>query len=182
MGSGIPELVGSSLALGGSTKNNILLIGDGSLAFNIQELSTIKFHNIAASIFVICNDGYSSIRNTLSTFLEGRLNGVSPETGVWMPSVFDYANTYKFNYLKLKTNSNNLRDQLATILSKSGQNIVEVMIDPSQEMSPTQGFRDSGEGKFVATPLYAMNPALSKDQEELMSKFIPRPIASVATI
>lgn len=173
MGSGIPELVGSSLALSESTKNNILLIGDGSLAFNIQELSTIKFHNIPSTIFVICNNGYSSIRNTLSTFLEGRLNGVSPETGVWMPSVYDYSNSYKFNYFKLKTHSNNLRDDISEILSKSGQNIVEVLIDPNQEMAPSQGFRDSGGGKFVAAPLYAMNPILSKDQENLMSRFIP---------
>ena len=72
MGSGLPELIGAYHgyvdANGVPPKKNILLVGDGSIAFNVQELLTVTSHDIPCIIFVFNNSGYLSIRTTLDTF------------------------------------------------------------------------------------------------------------------
>ena len=67
MGSGLPEAVGACLA--GNRRRTICLVGDGSLQLNIQELQTILHHKLPVKIFVLCNEGYTSIRATQDGFL-----------------------------------------------------------------------------------------------------------------
>ena len=59
MGSGLAEAIGACLASG--KNNTILLCGDGSLQLNIQELQTIKHHNLPIKLFIINNADYLSI-------------------------------------------------------------------------------------------------------------------------
>jgi len=176
MGSGLPELIGSwSSDLENSRMNNryILLVGDGSLAFNVQELSTIIANSIPAHIFVICNEGYSSIRNTLDQFLDKRHYGVSPSSGVPLPSVQSLASAYGFSYHSLSYESKpDLSNVVHTIIKQASPSINQVLVDPSQIISPVQGFRANSEGAFSASPLYQMNPQLSSDLEQLFSRFI----------
>ena len=47
MGSGIPQAIGSAL----SGEESFCFIGDGSMQFNIQELQTIKHHNLTLQSF-----------------------------------------------------------------------------------------------------------------------------------
>lgn len=74
MGSGLPEAIGASFAA--PTKLVSCLIGDGSLMLNLQELQTIRHHNLNIKIFVINNGGYLAIRQTQAGFLGGRFAGV----------------------------------------------------------------------------------------------------------
>ena len=173
MGSGIPELIGTwSATRSNKNAKYILLVGDGSLAFNIQDLSTIKYLGINCHIFVICNSGYSSIRNTLDSFLEGRHNGVSEESGVLLPEVKSYASSYGFKYHRLDFYNFQRKNLINEIIANNHQSISEVIINPKQIISPTQGFRKQNDGTFKASPLYQMNPELSKDIESLLSTFI----------
>ena len=42
---------------------------------NLQELQTIKTYNYNATIFVMNNNGYASIRATQNNYFDGRLVG-----------------------------------------------------------------------------------------------------------
>jgi acetolactate synthase-1/2/3 large subunit len=176
MGSGLPELIGSWASDSENSRIHnryILLVGDGSLAFNIQELSTIMANSIPAHIFVVCNEGYSSIRNTLNQFLDKRHHGVSPSSGVPLPSIQNLANTYGFSYHSLSHESKpNLGNIIHTIINKALPSVNQVLVDPLQIISPVQGFRENSEGSFSASPLYQMDPQLSPDLEQLFSRFI----------
>jgi acetolactate synthase-1/2/3 large subunit len=87
MGSGLPEAIGACLARSG--RITTCLIGDGSLMFNLQELSTIKHLNLPIKIFVLNNGGYLAIRHTQDSFLEGRYHGTGKEdlSIPWLSSV-----------------------------------------------------------------------------------------------
>ena len=173
MGSGIPELIGTwSATRATKDAKYVLLVGDGSLAFNIQDLATIKFLDINCHIFVICNSGYSSIRNTLDSFLEGRHFGVSEESGVPLPEVKSIASTYGFQYNLLDLNNFQRKNFIKEIIINSKQTISEVVVNPKQVIAPSQGFRKQNDGTFRASPLYQMNPELSVEIESLLSTFI----------
>ncbi len=175
MGSGLPELIGSWSATRFSESHGyeyILLVGDGSLPFNIQELSTIKYLGIPAKIFIISNNGYSSIRNTQKAFLDGRYYGVSPSSGVWLPDISSYASTYGFIYHKLDSSVTPISQRILEIIMSDSPALVEVVVNPFQEISPVQGFRPDKDGNFKPSPLSAMNPILSDIEEKLFSRFL----------
>lgn len=59
MGYDLPAAIGAAVA--NPDKKIICYTGDGSIMMNIQELQTIKTHNLPIRIFIIRNDGYSKI-------------------------------------------------------------------------------------------------------------------------
>jgi acetolactate synthase-1/2/3 large subunit len=173
MGSGIPEAIGASSVQTSPAERHILLIGDGSLQFNVQELATIYACGLSLKIFVMCNEGYSSIRITQKQFLENRFLGVSESTGIFLPAVADLASTYRMEYFTLKS-PQNICHEINKILESDGPALIEVLIDPNQLISPTQGFRSNKDGTFSPSPLHSMNPALSTEDEMLLTKWISK--------
>lgn len=176
MGSGIPELIGAwsaSKYQENIQKRFILLVGDGSLAFNVQDLSTLVSQGIPAHIFVIANNGYSSIRNTQEQFLDGRHHGVSPSSGVSLPTIKSYAHSYRLEYNCLHNGAvTGLTKQIYSIITSTHPSINEVQVDPNQKISPIQGFRLQPNGSYSPSPLYQMNPELSSDYEAIFSQFL----------
>ena len=68
MGFGLPGAIGASIA---SNNGSVLCInGDGAMMFNLQELQTIKHHNLPIKIIVFSNDGYLSIKHTQKILLK----------------------------------------------------------------------------------------------------------------
>jgi acetolactate synthase-1/2/3 large subunit len=98
MGSGLPEAIGACLARDG--RLTTCLIGDGSLMFNLQELSTIKHLNLPIKIFVLNNGGYLAIRHTQDSFLEGRYHGTGKED-LALPKIQNIAACFGLNYAPL---------------------------------------------------------------------------------
>ena len=94
MGSGLPQSVGAAL----SGKNKVFcFIGDGSMQFNIQELQTIKHHNLNITIFLINNSGYQAIIDTQNAYFNGNKFGVNAESGLSfkLPKII---NAYQISY------------------------------------------------------------------------------------
>jgi len=61
MGYSLPASIGASLA---TDRNIKVIIGDGSLMMNLQDLQTIKDLNLPIEIYVINNGGYGMLRQT----------------------------------------------------------------------------------------------------------------------
>jgi len=164
MGSGLPELIGSYLGLAlaslSAPKYNILLVGDGSIAFNVQELLTLTGLNIPFTIFVFNNSGYLSIRNTLDSFLGGRYNGVDKGSGLPLYSISSLASIHGVDYHHI-----NSIEALASYLGflrrhPSTRNIVEIMVSPTQLIGPVQKFEIDSKGNGRPLPLAFMHPEL----------------------
>ena len=131
MGYGLPASIG---AYYGSKKPIICIEGDGSIMMNLQELETIKYHDIPIVIIIINNNGYLSIRLTQNSFFNGNLVATDQDSGVSIPSFKKLASCFDFSYHKIENN-----DQIDKILSSinlSKRSIIEVFADPNEIHEP----------------------------------------------
>jgi acetolactate synthase I/II/III large subunit len=161
MGSGLPESVGATFA---NNKGRIIcLVGDGSFQFNIQELQTILHYNLDVKIFVFNNGGYLSIRHTQAEFLNHNFIGSSAKGGMSLPNYQKISNAYKIPSTRA-TSNHELEDKIQWSLSQPGPVMCEIMIDPSQEIIPSQGFVKNPDGTGFPRPLEDMYPYLDRDE------------------
>ena len=165
MGYSIPASVGVYFA--NPKLNPIIVIGEGSLHTNMQELAVIRKHNIPVKIFVINNDGYLCIKQTQDKFFEGRQWGVSESTGIYFADIAKIANTFEIEYYKVDNNKD-LYDLIPTIHNKQNPVIIECMSQTKLDVLPAQGFKPDG----TQGGLHEMLPLLSKEEleEEMIVK------------
>lgn len=162
MGFAVPASIGVSLA--DKNKNVLVFTGDGSFNTNIQELATIRNHNLPIKIFVWNNDGYLSIMNTQKKFYEGRIYGTSSTTGLWFPSLKKIADSYDFQYYKFDKNID-LRTNIEEILIRREPTIIEIICQKEQEIVPSLMLKkDLQTGYNLQCGLHDMYPFLSQDE------------------
>jgi len=155
MGTGIPQGIGVAKAVAGSQV--VVLCGDGSFQFNVQELQTIVQEQLNMKILVFNNDGYVSIRGTQEQFLGSRFLGSAREGKLTIPSIEAVTKAYGLNFTSI-SNRNDLCLNMKHFLSSEGPGICEIAIRPDQQISPRQGFALQTDGKYVAEPLTRMAP------------------------
>jgi acetolactate synthase-1/2/3 large subunit len=161
MGWALPASIGVAKA---GAKNVICIVGDGSFMSNVQELATIKEHNLPIKIVVLNNKGYLSIKNTQEKFYEGRVHGVNNETGLWFPEFLELAQTFRINATKVWCVSV-MEKYFPNIFSKRGPWLINCSCTSNQQILPSQSFKN---GKQA--PLHDMLPFLS--DEELAAEMI----------
>jgi acetolactate synthase-1/2/3 large subunit len=76
MGAAIPLAIGAAFAAPG--REVVVITGDGSFGFQVQHLPTIWEYGLRIYIFVLCNDGYLSVKGGQDKFCERRRIGVEP--------------------------------------------------------------------------------------------------------
>ncbi|MGD1069417.1 MAG: thiamine pyrophosphate-binding protein [Bryobacteraceae bacterium] len=159
MGHDLPAAIGAAVAREG--KRVVCLAGDGSMQFNIQELQTIKHHQLPVKIFVLNNNGYLSIRTTQSTFFK-KMIGESPESGVSFPDFVRVAAAYGIPSCRIETAGD--LGSIQGLLDAPGPMLCEVMIDPAQEFEPRLKSRQLADGTMVSPALEDMYPFLDRDE------------------
>lgn len=160
MGWALPAAIGVSMA---SNQQVISIIGDGSFMSNIQELATVKQHELNIKFVILNNDGYLSIKNTQTKYFEGRVHGTSAETGLWFPSFKNIAVAFGMNFVDMRLASD--LKHFPEILSKKGPCIIDCRCKIDQEILPAQALKN---GKQAG--LHDMTPFLS--DEELAKEMI----------
>ena len=131
MGKGLPMAIGACVANG---KNPVICMeGDGSIMMNIQELQTMKHHNLPLKIFLFNNGVYYSIRNTMKSYF-GKVFAADSESGVSVPNWKKLIEGFGVKYEKIKSK----RDlyKIGRILNFDGPIFCELVIDPEQKMLP----------------------------------------------
>ena len=93
MGYSLPGAIGATLATG---RRVIVIVGDGSLMMNLQDLQTIKDYNLPINIFVVNNGGYGMIRQTQKDWPEFLDQGVASDFKI--PDVQSIAHTFGIKY------------------------------------------------------------------------------------
>ena len=163
MGWAVPASIGVAKA---GAKNVICIVGDGSFMSNMQELATIREHDLNIKIIILNNRGYLSIKNTQSRFYNGRVHGVNADTGVWFPNFEEVARTFRIDSER-SFSIPTLDKHLPMIFRLNRPYILDVLCTENQQILPSQSLKD---GKQM--PLHNMAPFLSDEElaAEMMVK------------
>ena len=161
MGYDLPAAIGACAAL--SKQPVICLAGDGSLQMNIQELQTIVTHDLPIKLFVLNNNGYSSIRQTQDAFFEGRYVGCDPCSGVRFPDIRKVARAYGLS-TELIADQDKMKGQIQGVLAARGPVVCEVMLSTTQRFMPRVSSEKKPDGTVVSKPLEDMYPFLPRDE------------------
>ena len=161
MGYDLPGAIGACIASG--RQKIVCLAGDGSLQMNLQELQTIAHHRLPIKIFVLNNDGYHSMRQTIGNFFGGLKVGYDPESGVSFPDMERLAYAYRIPYRRCSTHGE-LDAAIAGTLSGDSPFLCEVMLALDQPFAPKQASMSLPDGRIVSRPLEDLAPFLDRDE------------------
>lgn len=167
MGYDLPAAIGACIAA--DKKDVICIAGDGSIMMNLQELQTVKHYNLPIKIFVLNNDGYSSIRQTQRNFFGEKLVACSANSGVSVPDFAKIAAAFELPSVKIE-NSDNLESEIKAALATKGPLICEIMLDHDYIFQPKLSSEKLPDGRIISKPLEDMFPFL--DREEFESNMI----------
>jgi acetolactate synthase-1/2/3 large subunit len=153
--------------IGACAANNygktIVITGDGSLQMNIQEFATIKLHNLPVKVFIFNNNGYLLIRQTQKNFMNNRLFGEGPESGVWCPDSLKIAEAYGMKGGRIDS-TDNIDDKIREVLEYEGPVICDVMTPEWQLIIPRVSSDKLPDGSLVSRKYEDMFPYLSEEE------------------
>jgi acetolactate synthase-1/2/3 large subunit len=170
MGNGLPASIGACLACG--RKRTICIDADGGIQFNIQEFATIVQLKLPIKIFVLNNQGYSSIRTSQLRYFN-RLTGADKSSGLELPDICKVAEAYGFPTRRI-TESKDLADKIKEVLALPGVVVCEVLTPPDEPRAPSMMSVQKPGGGMISKPLEDLWPFL--DRQEFLSNMIIPPI------
>ncbi len=162
MGSGLPQAIGAALS---EEKKVFCFIGDGSMQFNIQELQTIKHHNLNIIIFLINNSGYQAIIDTQNSYFNGNKFGVDNESGLSLPDFEKVVKAYNISYELFSSDYELSESELERICQEDkNPKVIEILVKPNTPMYPTlsSGREDETTLMKKLPGIVAMDPQLPK--------------------
>ncbi len=165
-------LAGAIGAYYGRRKPVVVIVGDGSIMMNIQELQTISHHNLPIKIFVINNNVYSVIRTRQEDQFRSRTIGTDPSNGVSCPDFKTVAECFKLGYVKI-TKKEMLTKQLHCVYEMDGPVLCEVMCVEDQRYLHSAYTRNAKK-RIVRRPLEDQSPFLPR--ETFLSEMVVEPI------
>lgn len=156
-------VAGIGACLANKRKRTIVITGDGSLQMNLQEFATIKHNNLPLKIFIFNNNGYLLIRHTQKNFMEGRLLGEGPETGVWCPDALKIAKAYGIKGVRISS-ADEVTRKIREVMEYKGPVICDVMTPEWQLIIPRISSEKKADGTLVSKPYEDMYPYLSRPE------------------
>jgi acetolactate synthase-1/2/3 large subunit len=159
MGYDLPAAIGAALEAKG--RPVVCLSGDGSIMMNLQELETLRYHQLPIKLFIIQNEGYASIKNTQSNFFNGRMTASTACSGVSVPDFLRVAEAFGLPACRID-DATGLKDALAKVLATEGPVVCEVKVNPNYSFSPKLSARQLPDGSMVSPSLEDMAPFLER--------------------
>lgn len=150
-------------------KSTVVVTGDGSFQMNIQELATIAHNKLPVKIFIFNNNGYLLIRHTQNNFMEGRMIGEGPDSGVWCPDALKIAKAYGIHGVRIDS-VHGLEEKIKEVMDFDGPVICDVMTPEQQLLIPRVASDKLPDGRLVSRPYEDMFPFL--DRDELISNMV----------
>jgi acetolactate synthase I/II/III large subunit len=160
MGYDLPAAIGAAWAA--PERRIICLSGDGSFMMNMQELQSIFAQKLNIKIFLLNNQGYSSIKQTQTAFFPDNMFGCDPASGVTFPDFSALAAAFKLPVHRAATHAE-LPEVLARVLAAPGPQFCEITLNPVQGFAPKLSSRKLDDGRMVSSPLHDMAPFLSRE-------------------
>lgn len=161
-----PGAVG--VAAAASQQEVYCITGDGSFQMNLQELQTINHYKLPIKFILFSNNGYLLMRHTQNNFMDGRLIGESPSTGVSFAPFDKVADTFGLGYMRIASLAE-LDLKLEELFAYKGSLICEVMTPSNQLLIPRVSSKKLEDGTMISMPYDDMFPFLSRDEYEANS-------------
>ncbi|MFA6547746.1 MAG: thiamine pyrophosphate-binding protein [Candidatus Magasanikbacteria bacterium] len=161
MGYDLPAAIGACFA--NDKKRVILITGDGSIMMNIQELQTIKHHNLPIKVFLLNNQGYLAIRNTQNSFFGGDLEASDPSSGVSFPDFRKVVAAFGIQYSRIKDHKG-IEKKIDKVLKSKGPVVCEINMSAFQPLIPKVYSMKNSDGTMDSKPLEDMFPFLKRDE------------------
>jgi acetolactate synthase-1/2/3 large subunit len=158
MGFGLPGAIGACFAH--DQRPVILIIGDGSLMMNLQEMQTVVHHKLPIKMFLYANDAYLTIKHT-QTGLFGRFAGSGRSTGVSCPDFTKIAAAFGIPSFRL-SDWKDVDGTIQQVLGTEGPVLCEIIMDPLQPLVPKLSFSIQEDGTLVSPPLEDLYPFLPR--------------------
>ena len=161
MGYSIAAAIGAAVSLN-SKKEIIAIIGDGSVQMNIQEIENIKNYKLPIKMFIIDNQGYGMVKQTIDTWLKKNYVGCDKFSGLSIPNFLKVFNSYGIKSVEIKNNFE-LDKKIKQVLNFKGPIMCNVKVSPNARIVPKlkPGF-----------PLHDMLPSLSRNEIDEQMKII----------
>jgi len=157
MGYGLPGAIGASFT--DLSRPIICLHCDGGMMMNLQELQTIKHHNLPIKLIIFNNDGYLMIKHTQKMLFNGAYNGVNANTGLSLPDFKKISEAFNFPYYSIKT-WKDYDKNIKKFLYGNDIAVCEVFMNPEQEFIPKVKGIKKIDGNIFAPPIEEMSPLL----------------------
>ena len=169
MGFDLPAAIGACFANG--KKPVVALAGDGSIMMNLQELQTIKHHNLPIKIFVINNDGYISMKQTQGNFFNGRLTAADSTSGLTCPDFTKVANGFGIKSIKIEK-PEEIDEKIKYVLNCTEPVVCEIIAEKHYIFQPKLSSRKLEDGTMISSRLEDMFPFLDRDEfnEDMISE------------
>ena len=169
MGYGLAGAIGAAIA--NPNKRVIHIEGDGGFSQNLQELATVSVRRPNLKIFLMCNNGYASIRMTQKNYFGGNYLGCDTESGLGFPNWSDLARAYGIGITRVApgrlTDSENL-----SFLESTEPHIFLIDLHPEQSFLPKISSRINELGSMESEPLFEISPHLPMEVSQKVFRYI----------
>ena len=137
---------------------------------NLQELQTLRHHDLKIKIFLLNNNGYLTIAHThRALFGDAPPSAVGPRSGVSFPDFAKVVPAFDIAFRRLETPAA-LDERLAEILATPECVFTEIVMPENQELIPKSSLKIREDGSMYSPPLEDLYPFLPP--EELASQMI----------
>jgi len=170
MGYDLPAAIGACFA--NDRKRVICIAGDGSIQMNLQELQTIVHHKLPIKIFLLNNNGYTSIRLTQDAYFPGGYIAADTSSGVTFPDIQKICAAYGIPSNRAASHEK-LLERIGQTLAEPGPALCEIMMSPDQPLYPKLASEVKSDGTMVSKPLEDMFPFL--DRAEFLENMLIDP-------
>jgi len=162
MGSSLPMAIGASFA---KPKRTVIVItGDGGFQLNMQELQTIRHHNLPIKIILLNNKGYGMIRQFQRQYFKSRFQ--STVKGYSQPDFKKVVSAYGIRSNRISEISK-IEKSLKKLFKNRNPEFMEIMIAQKNLVLPKLA---------VNKPIEEQDPALSDKElkDNMFEELLPR--------
>lgn len=154
-------VAGIGACMGMNRARTIIITGDGSLQMNLQELATMKQTGLPIKLFIFNNNGYLLIRHTQKNFMDGRMFGEGPSSGLFIPDSIKIAKAYGIKTVKI-TQLDEIDSKIKEVMDFDGPVVCEIVTAEWQLIIPKTASEKLPDGTMISKPYEDMAPFLPK--------------------
>jgi acetolactate synthase-1/2/3 large subunit len=158
MGYDLPAAIGA--ATGG--KKVVCVAGDGSIQMNLAELQTVLNHQLIIKLFILDNNGYTSIRQTQNAFFGTDRIGCDASSGLQLPDMLKIGAAYGYRLATISREADML-DKIQQVLEGDDPVICLVKLGEN-EFAPKLSSRKLPDGRIASPSLEDLFPFLSAEE------------------
>lgn len=161
MGFALPGAVGACIACG--KRRTVVLDGDGSMQHNLQELSMISGYHLPIKVFVLNNNGYSSISVMQDNHFQGRHAGCDAASGVFCCDMKKLADLYGLEYSAIRSDEE-ICPVLEQVMADDRAALCEIFADTDFDEIPKAVSRVNADGTMSSSVLEDLYPFLPEEE------------------